>query len=75
MVGSHKVVGSSDSKTFMWPNGVSSGCFQPHISQSVAKSMPSLTSQLCGDSLLAVCPPGKTGLFIDHPGTRGRPTG
>ena len=29
--------------------------FQPHISQNVAKSMPSLTSQSCGNSMPAVC--------------------
>ena len=28
--------------------------FQPHISQNIAKSMPSLTSQLCGNSMPAV---------------------
>ena len=34
---------------------MNSGCFQPDISQNVAKSIPSPTSQLCGDSVLSVC--------------------
>ena len=42
-------------KTVLWPNGFNSGCFQLHMSQNVARSMPSLTSQSCGDSLPAVC--------------------
>ena len=50
MEDSHKVAGSSDSK----PNGINSGCFEIHISQYVATSMLSPTSQLCGDSPLAV---------------------
>ena len=45
----------SDLKVFIWPNGINSGCFQSHISQNVAKSMLSLTSQSCSNSLLAVC--------------------
>ena len=55
MVGSHKVAGPSNTKTFLWPNGFNSGCYQLHMSQNVATSMPSLTSQSCSDSLLAVC--------------------
>ena len=54
-MGSHEVAGSSGIKTFLWPNGFNSGCFQLHTSQNVATSMPSLTSQSCGDSLPSVC--------------------
>ena len=46
-------------KQFIWPNGINSGCFRLHISQNVATSMPSLTSQSCGDSLPAVCLAGQ----------------
>ena len=53
--GSHTMAGSSDSKSIIWPNGINSGCFQPYISHNAATSMPSLTSQSCGDSLPAVC--------------------
>ena len=53
-MGSHEVAGSSGIKTFLWPNGFNSGCFQLHTSQNVATSMPSLTSQSCADSLLSV---------------------
>ena len=51
---SHGVVGTSDTKTFLWPNGFNSGRFQLHMSQNVARSMPSLTSQSCSDFLPAV---------------------
>ena len=54
-MGSHEVAGSSGIKTLLWPNGFNSGCFQLRMSQNVATSMPSLTSQSCGDSLLSVC--------------------
>ena len=57
--GSHKVAGPSNSRKFIWPNGINSGCFQLHISQNVAILMPSLTSQSCSDSLLAVSLAGK----------------
>ena len=50
-MGSHEVVDFSDSKIFVCPNNINSDCFWSHISQ---KSMPSLTSQLCGISLMAV---------------------
>ena len=30
VVGSHDVAGSYNSKIFVWPNGINSGCFQPH---------------------------------------------
>ena len=67
MVGSHEVVGTSDTKTFLWPNGFNSGCFQIHTSQNVAMSMPSLTSQSCSDSLLAVCLAGQVGAIYRLP--------
>ena len=51
-MGSHKVVAGSNS---IWPYSINSGCFQLHISQNVVKSMPCITSQLCGYSLPAVC--------------------
>ena len=53
--GSHKEVGPSNAKKFIWPNGINSGCFQLNISQNVATSMPSLTGQSCGDSRPADC--------------------
>ena len=37
-----------------------------HITKCIAKSVPSLTSQLCNDSLHAVCLSRQNG---DHPGT------
>ena len=55
MVGSYEVAGPSDTKTVLWPNGFNSGYFELHMSQNVATSMPSLTSQPCGDSLPAIC--------------------
>ena len=58
-MGSHEVAGSSSIKTFLWPNVFNSGCFQLHTSQNVATSMPSLTSQSCGDSLPSVCLAGQ----------------
>ena len=76
MVGSHEVAGTSDTKTFLWPNGFNSVCFQLHMSQNVATSMPSLTSQFCSDSLPAVCLAGKVGAIYrpaDHPWTPDRP--
>ena len=36
-------------KLFLSPKGFNSGCFQLHLSQNVATSMPSLTSKSCGD--------------------------
>ena len=59
---------------FLWPNGFNSGCFQLHISKNVAISMPSLTSQSCGDSLPVVCLAGQV-RAIDHPSTGGHQTG
>ena len=76
VVGSHEVTGSSDIKTFLWPNGFNSGCFQLHTSQKVATSMPSLTSQSCSDSLPSVCLAGKveaTNRPPEHPWTPDRP--
>ena len=61
MVRSREVAGTSDTKTVLWPNGFNSGCFQLQMSQNVATSMPSLTSQSCGDSLPAVCLAGEVG--------------
>ena len=52
---------------FMWVNGVNLGCLQLHISQKVATSMPSLTSQSCGDSLPAVCLAGQVGAIYRPP--------
>ena len=60
----------------LWPNGFSSGCFQLHMSQNVATSMPSLTSQSCGDSLPAVCQAGQVGVIYrppEHPWMPDRP--
>ena len=67
MVGSHEVAEPSDTKTVLWPNGFNSGCFQLHMSQNVATSMPSLTSQSCGDSLPAVCLAGQVGAIYRPP--------
>ena len=61
MVESHEVAGPSNSKKFIRPNGIKSGCFWLHISQNVATLMPSLTSQSCGDSVPAVCLAGQVG--------------
>ena len=75
-MGSHKVAGTSDTKTFLWPNGFNSGCFQLHMSQNVATSMPSLTSQSCSDSLLAVCLARQVGAIyrlLEHPWMPDRP--
>ena len=67
MVGSHEVAGTSDTKIYLWPNGLNSGCFQLHISQNVATSMPSLTSQSCGDSLPAAYLAGQVGAIYRPP--------
>ena len=67
MVGSHKVAETSDTKTFLWPSGLNSGCFQLYMSQTVATSMPSLTSQSCSDSLLTVCLAGQAGAIYRSP--------
>ena len=75
-VGSHEMVGSSNTKTFLWPNGYNSGCFQLHMSQNVATLMPSLTSQSCSDCLPSVCLAGKVGAINrppEHPWTPDRP--
>ena len=50
-------------KLFYGQNGFNSDCFQLHMLQNVATSMPSLTSQYCGDSLSAVCLAGKVGVI------------
>ena len=67
-MGSHEVAGTSDTKTFLWPNGLNSGCFQLHTSQNVATSMPSLTGWSYGDSLPAVCLAGRVGAICGPPG-------
>ena len=67
MVGSHEVAGTFNTKTVLWPNGFNLGCFQLHISQNVAKSMPSLISHSCGDSLPAVCLAGQVGAIYRSP--------
>ena len=61
------VAGSSDTKTFLWPNGFNSCCFQLHMSQNVATSTPSLTSQSCSDSLPSVCLAGQVGAIYRPP--------
>ena len=53
------MVGSSDTKTFLWPNGFNLGCFQLHTSQNVATLMSSLTSQSCSDPLPSFCLAGQ----------------
>ena len=72
-MGSHEVAGPSNTKKFIWPNGIDSGCFQLHISQNVATSMPSLTSQSCGDFLPAVCLAGQVGTIYRLPEHRWMP--
>ena len=37
-----------------------------YVSQNVAKSMPSLTNQLCGDPCWLSVYPGKMGSFTEH---------
>ena len=76
MVSSHEVAGTSDTKTVLCPNGFNSGYFQLHMSQNVATSMPSLTSQSCSDSLPAVCLAGQVGAIHrppEHPWMPDRP--
>ena len=60
--------GNFQYKSFLWPDGFNPGRFQLHMSQNVARSMPSLTSQSCGDSLLAVCLARKVGAIYRPPG-------
>ena len=76
VVESHEVAGPSDTKTFSWPTGFNSGCFQLHMSQNVATSMPSLTKPSCSDSLLAVCLARQVGAIyrpLEHPWMSDRP--
>ena len=75
VVGSHEVAETSNTKTVLWPNGFIPGHFQLHMLPNVATSMPSLTSHSCGDSMPAVCQPGKLEPFTDHPSTNGCQTG
>ena len=75
-MGSHEVAGTSNTKIFLRPNGLNSGCFYLHMSQNVATLMPSLTSQSCRDSLLAVCLAGQVGAIYrprEHPWKPDRP--
>ena len=74
-MGSHKVAGSSGIKTFLWPNGFNSGCFQLHTTQNVARSMPSLAGRSCGDSLPSVCLAGRAGAIGGPPGHPWMPDG
>ena len=67
VVGSHEVAGIYDIKIFIWPNGIDSGCFEFNLLQNVAKSMLSLISQFCGDSLLAVCLSRQDGAIYRSP--------
>ena len=63
-------------KNNLWPNGFNLGCFQLHMSQNVATSIPSLTIQSCGESLLAVCLAGQVGAIYrppEHQWTPDRP--
>ena len=73
MVRSHEMAGTSDTKTILWPNGFNSGCFQLHISQNVATSIPSLTSQSCGDTLPAICLAGEVAAIYRPPEHRWTP--
>ena len=72
MVESQKVAGPSDTK-IIWSNGINSSCFQLHISQNIAISMPSLTNQSYGDSLLAICLAGKVGAIYSILGYQSGP--
>ena len=79
-MGSHEVAGLSDTKTVLWSNGFNSGCFQLHMSQNVAKSMP-MQSGSPGPASPVVIPcrlsawPSKLEPFTDHLSTDGRQTG
>ena len=68
--------GNFDAKTFLWPKGFNSGCFQLYMSQNVATLMPSLTNQSCSDSLLAVWLARQVGAIYrppEHLWTQDRP--
>ena len=56
--------------------GINSSCFQLLISQNLATSTPSLTSQSCGDFLLAVYLARQVGAIYrppEHPWMPGKP--
>ena len=76
-MGSHEVAGPSNTKTFLWPTGFNSDCFQLHMPQNVATYInASLISQSCYDSLLAVCLAGQVGAIYrlpQHPWMPDRP--
>ena len=57
--GKSQSYGNFQYKNFLWPNGFNSDRFQLHMSQNVSRSMLSLISQSCGDSLPSVCLAGK----------------
>ena len=61
------MAGPSNTKTFLWPNDFNSGCFQLHMSQNAATSMPSFISQSCSNSLPAVCMARKVGAIYRPP--------
>ena len=63
------VVGGSNLKFNIWPNGIDSGCFQPHILQKVAKSMLSLPVSSVVIPCWLFARPGNIGMFIDQLGT------
>ena len=58
---------TSNSGNIIWLNDLSSGCFWLHMPQNVATSIPSLTSQSCGDSLSAVCLARQVGAIYRPP--------
>ena len=67
VVGSHKVAGTFNTKTFLCLNGFNSGCFQLHMSKNVATLMLNLTRQFCSESLPAVCLAGQVGAIYTPP--------
>ena len=76
MVGSNKVVGSSNKQFYAQMVSIQAVLSFKYPKIYVAKSMASLTSQSCGNSLPQVSScPGKMGPFIDHPSIFGRQTG
>ena len=59
--------GTFQFKKIIWPNCINSGCFWLHISQNVASSMLSLTSQFYHVFLLAVCLAGQIEAIYQPP--------
>ena len=66
MVGSHEMAGPFDTKTFYGQMASVQAVFS-HISQNVATSMPSLTSQSRSDFLSAVCLARQVGAIYRPP--------